>query len=96
MTNQQTYKQHDAGISDVIGSMMGLATASTRFTWRQMKNAMGICVGSQSAWNNVRDSIEKMCDAMSRTQGDSGMDSNGNMRSSEPQNAEEAFTGRKV
>jgi len=96
MTNQQTYQQHDAGITDVLDSMMGLATASTRFTWRQMKNAMGICVGSQSAWNNVRDSIEKMRDAMSKTQADSGMDSQGNMRSSEPQNAEEAFTGRKV
>jgi hypothetical protein len=92
MTSQQTYKQHDAGMTDVLDSMMGLATASTRFTWRQMKNAMGICVGSQSAWNNVRDSIEKMRDAMSKTQGDSGM----NTRSSEPQSAEEAFTGRKV
>jgi hypothetical protein len=95
MTNQQTHK-HDAGVTDVIGSMMGVATASTRFTWRQMQNAMGICVGSQSAWNNVRDSLERVRDAMAKSPGDSGMDSRTNMRSSEPQNAEEAFTGRKV
>jgi hypothetical protein len=91
MTNQQTHK-HDAGVTDVIGSMMGLATASTRFTWRQMQNAMGIAVGSQNAWNNVRDSLERVCDAMSKAPGDSGI----NMRSSEPKSAEEVFTGRKV
>ena len=95
MTNQQTHR-HNAGISDVFGSMMGLAAASTRFTWRQMRNAAGLMTGSKEAWNDVHDSIEKMCDAMSNDYGHSHGHMHSEMRSSEPQSAEEAFNGRKV
>jgi len=99
MNNQQQQhnQKHDAGISDVLGSMMGLAQASTRFTWRQMQNAMGLCVGSQKALNNVRDSMENICNAMS-TNGSSshGGTTADTHNTTEPQSAQEAFTGRKV
>lgn len=92
MTNQQTHK-HDAGITDVLGSMMGLAAASTRFTWRQMQNAAGMFTGSQEALNKVRDSIEDVRHAMSGTNGHASQ--RADMRGTEPRPAEEAFTGRK-
>ena len=95
--NQQNYqnRRHDAGITDVLGSMMGLAAASTRFTWRQMQNAAGIMTGSKDAWNDMRDSMNEMCDAMShKSNGHS--ESHPRMHPSEPQSAEEAFTGRKL
>jgi len=94
MSHYQHNQKHDAGISDIMGTMMGLATATTRFTWRQMQNAMGLCVGSQSALNDIRDSMESVCDAMQK-HGDN-MDTRSDHRSSEPQTAQEAFTGRKL
>jgi len=96
MTTQQNTRQHDAGITDVIGSMMDLATAGTRFTWRQMQNAMGLCVGSQSAMNNVRDSLCDLSHAMSRAKADEMSTGSGNGHSTEPKPAGETFTGRKV
>jgi len=97
MTAQQTTK-HDAGLTDVLGSIMSLAQASTRFTFRQMQNAIGLCVGSQSAMNNVRDSMQDLSHAMCSSKAEDGMNSsssNGQWRG-EPQPAGEAFTGRKV
>jgi len=87
----------DAGITDVIGSMMHLASASTRFTWKQMQNVMGMMVGSQSAMNNVRDSMENIKEAMSQNGNVSHKGSSGAMHANtEPQAADEAFSGRKV
>jgi hypothetical protein len=99
---QQHNHKNDAGITDIMGTMMGLTMATTRFTWRQMQNAMGLCVGSQSAMNDIRDSMEHVCDAMSKHGDNMDMRSedNGNnrsnTRSTEPQSAQDAFTGRKV
>lgn len=91
MTNQQNEKT-DANIGDVLGSMMGFARASSQFTFRQMQNAMGLCVGSQSALNSVRDSIDSVAHAMSER----AEEAERVAKSSEPEPAETVFTGRKI
>lgn len=108
MTNQQhtddvtnhrndAKKEHrgDAGVTDLLGSMVGLATAGTKFTIEQMQNAVALFTDSQSAMNRVRNSLDNLSNAMAgqttETQGTRKRES-----ASEPQAAADTFTGRKV
>ena len=89
MRNEQQSPKPDAGITDLIGSMMGLASAGTKFTIRQMQNAITVFTDSQSVLNNVRDSLDNISSAMTKPPSKP-------KDSSEPQPAQNVFTGRKV
>jgi hypothetical protein len=69
MTNQADYptqvNRNDAGIGDLFGSLFGLAAAGTKFTFQQMENAMSMFTDSQGVMNRVRNSMDKISDAMS-------------------------------
>jgi len=93
MSNQQQDNGHknDAGISDLLGSVVGLATAGTKFTLKQMQNAMGVFTEPQAVINNVRESLDSISHAMTKPGEETASHSAG-----EPQPAQEAFTGRKL
>jgi hypothetical protein len=93
MTNQHHNNAHknDSGISDLLGSVVGLATAGTRFTLKQMQNAMGVFTEPQAVINNVRESLDNISHAMTKPIEEAASHSPG-----EPQSAQDAFTGRKL
>jgi hypothetical protein len=70
MTNQEEYTvvvdRRDAGISDLLGSMLGLATAGTKFVFQQVGNAVSFVTEPQGVMNRVRNSMDKISDAMSQ------------------------------
>jgi esterase/lipase len=68
---------------------MGLASAGTKFTLRQMQNAITVFTDSQSVLNNVRDSLDNISSAMTNVQAEADSPS-------EPQPARIVFNGRKV
>jgi hypothetical protein len=89
MTNQQQFPKPDAGITDLIGSMMGIASAGTKFTMRQMQNVITVFTDSQSALNNVRDSLDNISSAMTKAPAEA-------VAAPEQQPAQTGFTGRKL
>jgi hypothetical protein len=98
MTYEQTSngnrsERRDAGIGDLFGSMLGFASASTKFTFQQMQNAMTMFRDPQSVMNRMRDSMDNISDAMCNTKEE--MKSSAGTSSSEPQSAEDAIHGRK-
>jgi hypothetical protein len=68
MTNQEEYtsvvNRQDAGISDLLGSMLGLAAAGTRFAFEQVGNAVSFVTEPQGVMNRVKKSIDKVSNAM--------------------------------
>jgi len=93
MTNQNQDNGHknDAGISDLLGSVVGLASAGTKFTLKQMQNAMGVFTEPQAVINNVKESLDNISHAMTKPAEEATSASAG-----EPQPAQDAFNGRKV
>ena len=93
MTNQHHNNAHknDAGLSDLLGSVVGLATAGTKFTLKQMQNAMGVFTEPQAVINNVRESLDNISNAMTKPTDEAAPQSSG-----EPKSAQDAFTGRKL
>jgi hypothetical protein len=89
MTNEQHFPKSDAGITDIIGSMMGLASAGTKFTIRQMQNAIGVFTDSQAVMNNVRDSLDNISSAMTKPDAEAVV-------AAAPRPAHTVFTGRKL
>ena len=89
MTNERQFPKSDAGITDIIGSMMGFANAGARFTIRQMRNAIGVFTDSQAVMNNVRDSLDNISSAMTRPDTEAVL-------AAEPRPAQAVFTGRKL
>ncbi len=90
MTNPETVSKPDAGLTDLIGSMMDLASAGTKFTIRQMQNAITVFTDSQSVMNDVRDSLDDISKAMAKPP------VNATTEAAEPRLAETPFTGRKL
>jgi hypothetical protein len=56
----------NAGISDLFGSMFGLAAAGAKFTFQQMENAMSMLTDSQGVMNRVRNSMDRISCAMTQ------------------------------
>jgi hypothetical protein len=95
MTNQNQDNGHknDAGISDLLGSVVGLASAGTKFTLKQMQNAMGVFTEPQTVINNVKESLDNISHAMTKPAEEAAAASS---NPGEPQSAQDAFTGRKL
>jgi hypothetical protein len=60
----------NAGISDLLGSMFGLAAAGAKFTFQQMENAMSVVTDSQGVMNRVRNSMDRISCAMTHEAAD--------------------------
>jgi hypothetical protein len=56
----------NAGFSDLFGSMLGFAGASTVFALRQMQNAVEVFVKPQGVMNRVRNSLDNISHAMNQ------------------------------
>jgi hypothetical protein len=93
MNNHETASKPDAGLTDLIGSMVGLASAGTKFTIRQMQNAITVFTDSQSVLNEVRDSLDDISKAMAKPPADATIAAT---EATEPRSAEKVFTGRKL
>ena len=83
--------RRDAGLGDLVGSMLGFASASTKFTFQQMQNAVTMFKDPQCVMNRMRDSIDNLSSAMSNGQTSRSEDKH----AAEPQSAEDAIHGRK-
>jgi len=92
MSIRTTDKKNDAGISELLGSVVGLATAGTKFTLKQMQNAICVFTEPQSVINNVRESLDNISDAMTKP----SEPTSSSQSAGEPQPAQDAFTGRKL
>jgi hypothetical protein len=67
MTEQRTgyyRRENNAGITDVMGSFMRMASAGTRFTIDQMFNAMSMLTDPTGAMNRVKHSMDNLSGAM--------------------------------
>jgi len=72
MTEQRSgyyRRENNAGLTDVVGSFMKMASAGTRFTIDQMFNAMSMFTDPSGAMNRVKHSMDNLSGAM---QGHSG------------------------
>jgi hypothetical protein len=56
----------NAGFSDLLGSMFGLAAAGVKFSIEQMQNAMSVLTDSQGVMNRVRNSMDRISMAMTQ------------------------------
>jgi hypothetical protein len=78
MTNQTEYtvqvNRTDAGVSDLLGSMFGLAAAGAKFSFQQVENAMSMFTDSQKVMNRVRNTMDKLSEVMSGETETSTMD----------------------
>jgi len=92
MTNDQQSPKSDAGFTDILGSVMGLASAGTKFTIKQMQNAIGVFTEPQSVMNNVRDSLDNISSAMTKAKSEEAAE----VAATEPIPAQTVFTGRKL
>jgi len=75
MTEQRSgyyRRENNAGISDVVGSFMRMATAGTRFTIDQMFNAMSVFTDPTGAMNRVKTSMDNISGAMRGAEESSG------------------------
>ncbi len=64
--------RRDAGFSDLVGSMLGFAGASTRFAIQQMENAFVAFTNPQKVMNRMRHSLDNISNAMSQSGDESG------------------------
>ena len=100
----------DTGLGELIGSMIGFASASTIFALQQIRHSFEMFVAPAEVMNRVRHSLDDISHAMNRSVDNSNEEGNSGHRS-EPQSAarimdpttsgtpqmseEEVLTGRK-
>jgi hypothetical protein len=68
----KTHKHSDAGVTDVLGSMVGLMTAGTQFSVEQVQNAATLFTDPRTAMTKVRDSMDNLAHAMTGRGGRTG------------------------
>ena len=107
MTNEQTFnrqEQHrEAGMGEMFGSMMNLASACTRFTFHQMSNMMNMFTSPRKVMNDVKCSIDNLSDAMNppsahapSTDDAADPSMHRSHAATHPREAEDALSGRKI
>lgn len=79
------------GVSDLFSSMIGFATATTKFTIHQMQNAVVAITEPRSAMSRVRQSIDNLSQAMCSPVGKGASNGRQGDSGSEPVSAADAF-----
>jgi hypothetical protein len=65
-THSHNGGQHHAGVGEILGSMVGLGAAATKFTISQMETALYMVSSPTRAMDRMRNSIENFAEAMNR------------------------------
>ena len=85
----------DTGIGDLIGSLVGFASASTIFALQQVRNALEIFVEPAGVMSRVRYSLDNISHAINQSVDDTNQQSSGTAGSQSQHLEEEVLAGRK-